>query len=167
MGLLEDAIKQHLDLKREHGADPQEVEQQAREALGPVREAAPAPDPAPFEDEPFAREEPFADEPEPAPFADEPFAEDEPFAPEEGDEGDRPGAVSADLFDAEEDEEEADEVLLGDSPGGEEPAPAEPRPDQVGDTPEDVLDATPEFLEETPEHDRLWFEQKPPRDFDF
>src|SRR5215203_2889022 len=113
MGLLEDAIKQHLDLKRQHGADPREVEQQAR------------------------------------------------------DEGDRPGAVSADLFDAEEDEEEADEVLLGDSPGGEEPAPAEPRPDQVGDTPEDVLDATPEFLEETPEHDRLWFEQKPPRDFDF
>jgi len=32
---------------------------------------------------------------------------------------------------------------------------------------EDVLDETPEFLQETPEHDRLWFEQKPPRDFDF
>ena len=26
---------------------------------------------------------------------------------------------------------------------------------------------TPDFLRETPEHDRLWFEQKPPRDFDF
>ena len=24
-----------------------------------------------------------------------------------------------------------------------------------------------DVLEETPEHDRLWFEQKPPRDFDF
>ena len=32
---------------------------------------------------------------------------------------------------------------------------------------EDVLEETPEFLQETPEHDRLWFEQRPPRDFDF
>ena len=32
---------------------------------------------------------------------------------------------------------------------------------------EDVLEETPEFLQETPEHDRLWFEQKPPKDFDF
>ena len=32
---------------------------------------------------------------------------------------------------------------------------------------DDVLEETPEFLQETPEHDRLWFEQKPPRDFDF
>ena len=32
---------------------------------------------------------------------------------------------------------------------------------------EDPLEDTPEFLQETPEHDRLWFEQKPPRDFDF
>ena len=33
--------------------------------------------------------------------------------------------------------------------------------------PEDVLDETPDFLQEAPEHDRLWFEQRPPRDFDF
>lgn len=32
---------------------------------------------------------------------------------------------------------------------------------------EDVLEETPDFLEEAPEHDRLWFEQKPPKDFDF
>jgi hypothetical protein len=32
---------------------------------------------------------------------------------------------------------------------------------------EDVLEETPEFLQETPEHERLWFEQKPPRDFDW
>jgi hypothetical protein len=36
-----------------------------------------------------------------------------------------------------------------------------PRPD------EDVLEETPDFLEETPEDDQLWFEQKPPKDFDF
>ena len=32
---------------------------------------------------------------------------------------------------------------------------------------DDLLEDTPDFLQETPEHDRLWFEQKPPRDFDF
>ncbi|CAA9467219.1 MAG: hypothetical protein AVDCRST_MAG65-407, partial [uncultured Solirubrobacteraceae bacterium] len=32
---------------------------------------------------------------------------------------------------------------------------------------EDVLEETPDFLQETPEHDRLWFEQRPPRGFDF
>ena len=32
---------------------------------------------------------------------------------------------------------------------------------------EDVLEETAEFLQDAPEHDRLWFEQKPPRDFDF
>ena len=30
----------------------------------------------------------------------------------------------------------------------------------------DVLEQTPEFLQETPEHDRLWFEQAPPKEFD-
>jgi hypothetical protein len=32
---------------------------------------------------------------------------------------------------------------------------------------EDVLEETPDFLEEAPEDDQLWFEQKPPKDFDF
>ena len=32
---------------------------------------------------------------------------------------------------------------------------------------DDLLEETPEFLQDTPEHDRLWFEQNPPRDFDF
>jgi hypothetical protein len=31
----------------------------------------------------------------------------------------------------------------------------------------DVIEETPEFLQDTPDHDRLWFEQKPPKDFDF
>src|ERR1700761_4775359 len=37
MGLLDDAIRDHLDLKRRRGADPAEVERAEREALGPVR----------------------------------------------------------------------------------------------------------------------------------
>jgi hypothetical protein len=40
---------------------------------------------------------------------------------------------------------------------------AEHRDEREG---EDVLEETPEFLQDTPDHDRLWFEQKPPRDFD-
>ena len=32
---------------------------------------------------------------------------------------------------------------------------------------DDVLESTPEFLQDAPDHDRLWFEQRPPRDFDF
>jgi hypothetical protein len=35
------------------------------------------------------------------------------------------------------------------------------------DSDEDVLEETPDFLEESPEDDELWFEQKPPKDFDF
>jgi hypothetical protein len=45
------------------------------------------------------------------------------------------------------------------------PAAAEPEGEASGD--EDVLEETPEFLEDTPESDRLWFEQRPPKDFDF
>jgi hypothetical protein len=43
---------------------------------------------------------------------------------------------------------------------------AEPQGAPEG-TDEDVLEETPEFLQDTPEHDRLWFEQRPPKDFDF
>jgi hypothetical protein len=44
----------------------------------------------------------------------------------------------------------------------------QPRPDYHPDTGhEDVLEDTPEFLEDAPEDDELWFEQRPPKDFDF
>jgi hypothetical protein len=46
--------------------------------------------------------------------------------------------------------------------------PSEEAPEDAEDEDEeDVLEETPDFLRETPEHDRLWFEQKPPKDFDF
>ena len=41
------------------------------------------------------------------------------------------------------------------------------RDHQAGEENEDVLEETPEFLQDAPEHDRLWFDQRPPRDFDF
>jgi hypothetical protein len=37
MGLLDDAIREHLDLKRRSGGDPAEIERLEREALGRVR----------------------------------------------------------------------------------------------------------------------------------
>ena len=44
----------------------------------------------------------------------------------------------------------------------------EERPDYDPDTGhEDVLEDTPDFLEDAPEDDELWFEQRPPKDFDF
>jgi hypothetical protein len=47
----------------------------------------------------------------------------------------------------------------------------EDEPEAEGQPParheEDVLEETPDFLEEAPEDDQLWFEQKPPKDFDF
>ncbi len=42
------------------------------------------------------------------------------------------------------------------------PALADPKGRQ-----EDLLEDTPDFLEDAPEDDNLWFEQKPPKDFDF
>ena len=33
MGLLDDAIREHLELKRKHGADPDDLARQEREAL--------------------------------------------------------------------------------------------------------------------------------------
>jgi hypothetical protein len=40
MGLLDDAIREHLELKRRRGADPTEVAREQREALDPVPDRA-------------------------------------------------------------------------------------------------------------------------------
>src|SRR3954451_748045 len=69
MGLLDDAIREHLELKRKHGADPEDVARQEQEALGPgqrnevaqpAAEAEPAPPPPSEEEEPAPEEEPPA-----------------------------------------------------------------------------------------------------------
>jgi hypothetical protein len=185
MGLLDDAIKEHLELKRRHGADPGEVARLEHEALGPARR-----DPAPT-----AVDDPVAAEPAAAPGADddlfiddtgehdevpaeerleapihhiepepEPPAHEAPEPPVEVEQPTRQFSL-----------EEVEAATAGPD------APAEPPPREDAAAPpaedvvpaddepdgEDVLEETPEFLQETPEHDRLWFEQKPPRDFDF
>jgi hypothetical protein len=150
MGLLDDAIRQHLDLKRQHGADESELRRKENEALGPAR-----------------REAPVADEGEAAVEEVAVGPEEAPVAPEEAlPPIDDPAALPAEEELAES-EELAEEDFLEDEPFAleddlepEPPLPADPES-------EDVLEETPDFLQETPEHDKLWFEQKPPRDFDF
>ncbi len=213
MGLLDEAIREHLELKRRRGADPSEVEQQESEALGPVprgeggRALPPTESPdedardayedeglpalVPADDAPAERveiedrveyeidlpddedDDPFVplDEPQDAaiPSADlqeertrivppPPAAREEPPAPtpaEPAERVDQPTSAYS-LEDLEQ---------LDDRPRASPPADVVPADDEPGE--HDVLEETPDFLEETPEHDRLWFEQKPPRDFDF
>ncbi|MGH2945349.1 MAG: hypothetical protein ACRDPC_03650 [Solirubrobacteraceae bacterium] len=161
MGLLDDAIREHLELKRRHGASPDDVARQEQEALGAVRREEV---PAAVEDAPAG---PFdvaeveeAAEPEPPSVAEETrVLEDrdevsppEPEAPKPGDGAGAPG-YDEDPWLEERDEVPADEALDHQAP--------------ATDPGEDVLEETPDFLQETPEHERLWFEQRPPRDFDW
>ena len=147
MGLLDDAIREHLELKRKHGADPNDVARQEQEALGQGPRNEFAQPEAPLEPEP---------EPELAAQAEAPPVDELPEG-EPGIEEEPPAGTEEDPWlDEERDEVPADEALQ------QQEQPPQPRSGE-----EDVLEETPEFLQETPEHDRLWFEQKPPRDFDW
>ena len=162
MGLLDDAIREHLELKRRHGADPDEVSRQEREALGaPVRGefAKPAGEKAAEVDEP-ADDEPAAAEVAEVPEFDEP--PEMPGEPEP-EPAERAAAREPEPQPGDEEDPWLVEDLADPEPEPEEPAPPAAEPGQG----EDVLEETPDFLQETPEHDRLWFEQKPPRDFDW
>jgi hypothetical protein len=162
MGLLDDAIREHLELKRQHGGDPSEIERQEQEAFGPGgRRAAPAEDAA----DPAAE---VADAPEPA------VEEAPPEAPETEDYA----HVTMDPELGEAAPPATEEAVIDPPPDGvreeaegseEDPWLVEETadPDLEPESEEDVLEETPDFLQETPEHDRLWFEQKPPRDFDW
>ena len=232
MGLLDDAIREHLELKRLRGADPTEVARQEREALGPARRVADAQEEEGADERAGEGQHDRASEVEhlepeaPGPVTGE-VADVEP----EAGQGASGGAVSAGLQGAggaEAGEVEPDVAATAADPAPSEPerfvpppaavdelgaplspeaaglpgepaarpGPASPEdaelpptvPPAGGGDPgrppavperleasegaervedEDVLDQTPDFLEETPEHDRLWFEQRPPRDFDF
>jgi hypothetical protein len=246
MGILDDAIREHLDLKRKHGAPGDDIERLEKEAFGPPTRPG---DPD-FEQAPEAEAEPGEAAPEEtgewSPVAEEPGGEGQPPAGAEA-EGDPtpseqaradyshlddtvdhpavPGpdseedeqepvsepaeAPEAAIFDAEEEgdaepgdfeldpgqdpgaaivetppgdqEEELDFNLeLDDETAADRPPDpvsepgSEPRfeadddqEDALEDEDEDVLEETPEFLEDTPEGERLWFEQGEPKDFDF
>jgi hypothetical protein len=169
MGVLDDAIREHLELRRKHGAPDEELRRQEMEALGPARRDAGTPEEHQLEpdvvrhgaEETDPERKPHAEEAaavEPEPYFDEaPLEEGSPYhevhdpaEPRLGDSSEH-GYTSPHGHAAAEDEElDQDQEDEAES-------------DDRGD----VLEDTPEFLQETPEHDRLWFEQKPPRDFDF
>jgi hypothetical protein len=249
MGILDDAIKEHLELKRQHGAGDDELKQLENEAFGAaerpgdegppdplaeaptefmaqpeveepssrpapraeiadLQEAPPSsaeespPEPeVPAEEESPAMEHEAVAEPTPEP---EPEAAPEPEVPsgpstaereaiaeqptemydleeELGSPEDKAPAVEEEY---EEDDDFWDEKRLSDELDQALEAPSEVEVVEEEDveyedepeakeeeTPaggeEDVLEETPDFLEETPEDDQLWFEQKPPKDFDF
>jgi hypothetical protein len=191
MGTLDDAIREHLELKRSKGASEDEIKRKEAEAFGRGRQHQP--------------HEPAAEDPPPRPAEHHPASE-----PDLSHIGGQNGASSQpqdgtgyELYetehapDSDHERHEPDEVLPADSlepelpptseppitelSGSSEPPPPVPDvkdrggadrteawSDPEGDeAEEDVLEETPEFLEDTPEHDRLWFEQKPPKDFDF
>ena len=130
MGLLDDAIRDHLDLKRRRGADPTEIAREEREALEPVFPDEPRP--AGFDEEPQAgsvldEEPPHGDPLEDAAVAAE--AADDP--------------VAAQTFGEETAELDMEAVLAEDghahSPAAAEPVAAEPvRAPPQGE--EDVLE---------------------------
>jgi hypothetical protein len=161
MGLLDDAIHEHMELKRLRGADPSEVAREEQDVLGPAHldehtelqeseegsvgaeGVVPGGETA---DEDAARAE---DE--------SPIVEDGPLmSPEPVHEQDfaNVGQETAEL--------DMRTVLHGEQSAEEDLQREEPV-EQV----EDVLEETPDFLRDTPEQERLWFEQQPPRDFDF
>src|SRR3954469_20705127 len=147
MGLLDDAIREHLELKRRRGADSEEVSRLEQEALGPPHRGE------------------FAGAAAPADSS-EPVAPAEPVEPEDAAEALPPTEVAPEpgWLDDEPEPEPAEEALA-DEPTAIYDAAADAPPEPGADS-DDVLEETPDFLQETPEHDRLWFEQKPPRDFD-
>jgi hypothetical protein len=214
MGLLDDAIREHLDLKRRRGADPSEVQRAEHEALGPVRRnrdpAAAEPGEEPLMDAPYDE---TAAEPAPGGVAYDHAEQDDwsfdasatqadlpPLELSDHERGHAPRAQPAPddlhddgIFDEDEDEDQDDDAFDATAFEASEPAaPAGevtpvPPPRFVHDTTghetaeydveealaaddepgDDMLEETPEFLQDTPDHDRLWFEQRPPKDFDF
>jgi len=178
MGLLDDAIREHLELKRQRGADPGEVAREQHEALdAPVHEAS-TEDAAPIADEASAA--PLVD-PTPAPPLD---AATDGGVPDESD-PQSAGQVTDTAVAGETAELDMSSVLgeegeaheqdrapdaaptQEDSLEWEMPGDATAADAEAEEPAEDVLEETPEFLRDTPEQERLWFEQRPPRDFDF
>jgi hypothetical protein len=194
MGLLDDAIREHLELKRRSGADPGEVAREQHEALDPVereRDALAADNAvadAVAEVAPAQHADPAIEQPELGVMAGgvaEDMPDDLADAPAQGGDGgdetaeldmrtvfdddDNTPGVAGGVRPADADGEAPAEARAGDDESLEWEMPGEDAPaaqEEVEPDP-DVLEETPDFLRETPEHERLWFEQQPPRDFDF
>lgn len=187
MGLLDDAIREHLELKRLRGADPGDVAREEDAALGPVhRRDEPEPE-APNEDhtETLRPDESLPQAASARPpshsSAGQETVEINMEAELAGSDSEyaAPSSSAHATPAAEPPHEQASkgESLEWEMPGDrhvdsdrahEDERQNEHGPGSDLDPPvEDVLEETPDFLRDTPEQERLWFEQRPPRDFDF
>jgi len=190
MGLLDDAIREHIDLLRRRGADPTDIAKAEAEALGPVvREVAqpehhaedeallagtkpaPAPETEAFDVELDDEGIPFEDEdlpvdaegPGPAGFVDQPTQQFQAIT-----EDDAEAEVSIEEGDFDDSSLRApDSALDADDAPFDQTDDSQPSAPAASASDDDVLEGTPDFLAETPDHERLWFEQAPPKDFDF
>jgi hypothetical protein len=187
MGLLDDAIREHLELKRLRGADPGLVSREESEVFGPVPGEQPpedgggiaAPEELADESMPPAGHDPVQPEgfsnvgQETAELDMRTVLEDEGGAPAKpGPAG--PVAARPPSSGTPQEHAATDDSLEWEMPGdgavdgSDEHLVDELHDDGSEDEPiEDVLEETPDFLRDTPEQERLWFEQRPPRDFDF
>ena len=190
MGLLDDAIREHLELKRLRGADPGDVAREEQAALGPVHReeeaepngpkvgnggVSPTKDTSLLVPESADSRAPSSSSQETVEINMEAELATEEDSESEGHGGDRtqekpianPGYAQT----------SSEESLEWEMPGDREDeaprrsgsqAEIEAQSEHERDQPvEDVLEETPDFLRDTPEQERLWFEQRPPRDFDF
>lgn len=171
-GSLADAIAEHLALKKDHGGDATEIDHELEEALAPpTREVEPAPAAeipptevpveAPPVEVPPAPEPSVPEEPVEPPSAPEPEPDPEPVATTEPEPEPAP-----------EPEPTPEPTAQTETTGTIEfewDKPEEKPADMSGaDSNEhDLLEDTPDFFEETPEHDKLWFDEAPPRKFEF
>ncbi len=150
----EQIVEEEIAEPRLAPADPLAGLEETEEAEPSVKGPAPDDDEEyEDEDDAFWNEQRLSDELDQALEA-PPTSEPEPeleLAPEPKDEDD--------LEDEYDDEPEPESE--------EQPSPAAEHESEVSRHEDDVLEETPDFLEETPEDDQLWFEQKPPKDFDF
>jgi len=168
MGLLDEAIREHLELKRRRGAAPALVAREEQQALGPVRGGEPA-----VED---VRDTANADLTVDAAPRGEDRSDASTHAHAEG--LSSIGQETAELDMRTVLDEEPDEGVAPVGPVAVEPiisaqAGAHERyarppgaPDRTDEPVKEVHEETPDFLRDTPEQDRLRFEQRPQRDFD-
>jgi hypothetical protein len=181
MGLLDDAIREHLELKRLRGVDPGAVAREEQDALGSVLREGPSgsegddeaspdtynlasPDARSSRDDPSAPGQETVEinmEAELAAGAD--LGHEQEAAPPKPAEllarAHTPGSTEESL-EWEVPDRRSDETAAGAGPDDDSGTGED---EHV----EDVLEETPDFLRDTPEQERLWFEQRPPRDFDF
>jgi hypothetical protein len=186
MGLLDDAIREHLELKRLRGADPALVSRQEREVLrsersGPAvgsrsdtQASAAGGDSEDAQPNDASRTTNASRSQETAELDMQAVLQEEPDRDATPAGGGRAAPVRAKPLTREPAYMQTSAQDLGwemhkeDSLSTQSGASKPVSPTAETDEPlEDVLEETPDFLRDTPEQERLWFEQSPPRGFDF